>query len=407
MSPNVASEAPPAASPRQEGAARRGGEPARATPPVYALPVQHRRDRTRFIKVPWSVYADDPVWVPPLVVERRQHLSQRNPFFAHARAQFWVAYRQGRPVGRISAQVDDLHLERYHDATGYFGFLECIDDGPTFHTLFTAAEEWLRQQGMRRAIGPFNFSINDECGLLIDGFDTPPMFLMGHGRPYYDERVKQQGYRKAKDTVAYLLATAQSPPAVMQATVRRAGSGRIQVRPLRLAHLREDLDILRDIFNDAWSDNWNYTPFTAAELAGLGQSLKLFVPPEFVQIAEVDGIPAAMIVVVPNLNESIRDLGGHLLPFGWLRLLWRLKWAGPRTGRVPLMGVRHAYQRSSLGMALVFLLVEAVRGPVAQRGIEQMELSWTLEDNRAMRHIKERLGARLYKTYRIYEKTLV
>jgi hypothetical protein len=372
---------------------------------VRVSPVEGRRDRTRFVRVPWTVYAGDPNWVPPLIVERRQHLSRRNPFFAHARVRLWVAYRGEEPVGRISAQIDDLHLERHRDATGFFGLLEGLDDPAIFASLLSAAEDWLRQQGMRRVIGPFNLSINDEIGTLVDGFDTPPMFMMGHARPYYDARIRERGYRKAKDVVAYLRDPKLPPPKVMQDVVRRTAS-RIHVRPFRLPHLKEELATLREIFNDAWAENWNYVPFTAAELDSLGSSLKLFIPPDFVQIAEVEGEPAAMIVAVPNLNEVIRDLDGRLFPGGLVRLLWRLGRRGPKSARIPLMGVLRKYQRSSLGMALVFHLLDAVQGPLVRRGVERLELSWTLEDNHAMRHIKERIGAHVYKTYRIYEKDL-
>jgi GNAT superfamily N-acetyltransferase len=373
---------------------------------VRVVPLEGRRELTQFVKVPWAIYADDPNWVPPLIVERRQHLSRRrNPFFAHARARFWLAYRGNEPVGRISAQIDDLHLERHRDSTGFFGLLEAPDDPAVFASLLSAAEEWLRQQGMRRVIGPFNLSINDEIGTLVDGFDTPPMFMMGHARPYYDARIKEQGYGKAKDVVAYIRDARLAPPKVMQEVVRRTAA-RVHVRPLRLPHLKEELATLREIFNDAWSENWNYVPFTAAELDNLGSSLRLFIPPDFVQIAEVDGEAAGMIVAVPNLNEIIRDLDGRLFPGGLVRLLWRLARRGPKSARIPLMGILRKHQRSSLGMALVFHLLEAVRAPLVKRGVERLELSWTLEDNRPMRHIKERIGARVYKTYRIYEKEL-
>ena len=374
--------------------------------PLVVEAAESFRGRSLFLRVPWTVYSGDPNWSPPLLLERRLHLSRRNPFFAHARARFWIARRGGAVVGRISAQVDDLHLGTYRDETGFFGMLEAIDDPEVFAALFAAAEAWLREQGMKRALGPFNLSINDEVGTLIDGFDTPPMLMMGHGHPYYDERIRQCGYVKAKDTVAYIRNPADDTPNVMRASLRRAERDGIRVRPGRLSHLREDLEIVRDIYNDAWSENWNATPFTEAEFADLGSSMKLFVPPEYVQIAEVDGKPAAMLVVFPNLNESIRDLDGRLFPFGWAKLLWRLKRRPPRSARMPLMGVRKEYQRSAVGMTLVFALLEAVRGPLVAHGVDRLEMSWTLEDNRGMRHIKERIGARLYKTYRIYERSL-
>lgn len=385
----------------------RPSQPRPAPEPLRIVPVQTSGDLRRFIKVPWHIYAGEPNWIPPLLVEQRHQFGKKNPFFQHARAQYWIAYRGAQPVGRISAQVDDLHIERYEDATGHFGLLEAVNDPEVFARLFATAEGWLREQGMQRVIGPFNLSINGDIGLLIDGFDTPPMFLMSHGHPYYDARVAEQGYRKTKDVVAYLLDPTLTPPDVMRESARRAdSSGRIRFRPLRLAQLRDDLTILGDIFNDAWSQNWNFVPFTPAEFDDLGSSLKLFVPPEFVQIAEIDGRPAAMIVIVPNVGECIRDLNGRLLPFGWARLLWRLKRRGPRSARVALMGVRKEYHRSTLATALAFGLINAAREPILKRQIERLELSWTLEDNHPMRRIKERLGARKYKTYRLYEKAV-
>ena len=213
------------------------------------------------------------------------------------------------------------------------------------------------------SLGPFNLSINEECGQLIDGFDTPPMFMMGHGRPYYDRRMMEQGYRKAKDTVAYLLDPTITPPPILETSRRKARTGRIRIRPLRRSRVQEDLRIIRDVFNDAWAENWNFVPFTSAEFDDIGSMLSRIVPAEFIQIAEVDGAAAGMLVLVPNVNEAIRDLGGRLLPFGWSRLLWRLKRRGLQSARVPLLGIRQEYQRTALGMTLVTLLIDAVRLP--------------------------------------------
>jgi hypothetical protein len=371
------------------------------------VPVQTAGDMRRFIKVPWHIYANEPNWVPPLLIEQHHSYGKKNPFFEHARAQYWTAYRGDQPVGRISAQVDDLHIQLYQDATGHFGLLESVDDPEVFAALFAAAEAWLRERGMQRVIGPFNLSINGDIGLLVSGFDTPPMFLMSHGHPYYDPRVNEQGYHKTKDVVAYMLDPTVTPPAVMTESARRADvSGKIRIRPVRLPQLQEELKILSDIFNDAWSNNWNFVPFTTAEFDDFGKSLKMFVPVEFVQIAEVEGRPAGMIVVVPNVSECITDLNGRLFPFGWAKLLWRLKRIGPRSARVALMGVRKEYHRSTLATALAFGLINAVRQPILDHHIERLELSWTLEDNHPMRRIKERIGARKYKTYRLYEKAL-
>ena len=369
------------------------------------LPVRNRQDLGRFIRVPWSVYAGDRCWIPPLIFERKEHLSAKNPYFRHAEWQAWVAFRKGKPVGRISAQVDQLRLERFRDETGFFGFLEANDDPDTFRLLLETACDWLRERGMKRVQGPFNFSINDECGLLVEGFDTPPSFMMGHARPYYANRIEALGYSKAKDLLAYRLDSDFTVPRAMQRLTAKS-STRITVSPLRRTHVKEDLAILRDLFNDAWSNNWGFVPFTREEFDELGRNLVHLVSKDFIQIAAVDGKPAAMTVVLPNLNEAARDLDGRLLPLGWLKLLWRLKRHKLRTARITLMGVRQEYQNSTLGIALAYRVMDAVRSPAAAQGIEEVEMSWVLEDNRSMRHIIETLGGDPYKRYRIYQKDI-
>ena len=372
---------------------------------IRVIPVTNRRLRREFVRLPWLTNSMDPMWIPPLLLERQEHLSQRNPYFAHAHATFWLAYRHQTPVGRISAQIDTLHLERYQDLTGFFGMIEAQDDAEVFEALFTTAETWLRAQGMRHVRGPFNLSINEECGLLVDGFEYPPMVMMGHAPQYYAPRLEGLGYCKVKDTLAYRIDATFTPPPVMKLIAARTAE-RITVRPLQRENFARDISILKDIFNDAWSDNWGYIPFTEAEFSHLAQSLKYLVADDLVQIAEVDGVPAAMIVVFPNVNEAIRDLNGRLFPFGWIKLLWRLKATYPKTARIPLMGVRKRYQRSLLGTALAFMVIDAVRDPGLKRGIQEVELSWILEDNHGMRNILQSLGGTPYKQYRIYQKDL-
>jgi len=369
------------------------------------LPVRNQKDLIRFIRVPWSVYAGDRCWIPPLILERKEHLSAKNPWFRHAKWQAWVAFRNGKPVGRISAQVDQLHLQRFQDETGFFGFLEAHDEPETFRLLLETACDWLREQGIKRIRGPFNFSINDECGLLVEGFDTPPSFMMGHARPYYANRLEALGYRKAKDLFAYRLDTDFVVPRAMRRLTAKS-SERITVAPLRRTHVKEDLIILRELFNDAWANNWGFVPFTREEFDELGRNLVHLVHKDFIQIAAVDGKPAAMTVVLPNLNEAARDLNGRLLPLGWLKLLWRLKRHKLRTARITLMGVRQEYQNSALGIALAYRVMDAVRSPAAAQGIEEVEMSWVLEDNNSMRHIIKTLGGDPYKRYRIYQKDL-
>lgn len=374
--------------------------------PLRVVPVEGRLGLRQFIRLPWSIYRDDPAWVPPLLMERHQHLSSRNPFFEHAKWKFWLAYRGATPVGRISAQIDQLHLKRYEDSTGFFGLLEAEDEAETFRVLMNTAETWLRDQGMRRVLGPFNLSINQECGLLVEGFDTPPMVMMGHARPYYSSRVEENGYKKAKDLLAYRIESDFELTRAMRALIKRA-AGKVSIRSLRKERFSEELDILQDIFEDAWSENWGFVPFTKAEFKHLGQNLKHLVHTEYVQIAEVEGAPDAMIVGIPNVNEIIKDLNGRLLPLGWLKLLWRLKVARPKTARVPLMGVRKRHHNSLLGAALAIMVVERVRRLGIKYGAKEVELSWILDDNKGMRNILESLGGVVYKRYRVYGKKLI
>jgi hypothetical protein len=374
--------------------------------PLEILPVRGEDERREFLNLPWSLYAHDPTWIPPLLLERKQHLSKRNPYFRHASFHAWIARRGSQTVGRISAQVDRLHLQRYDDRTGFFGLLEAQDDPKVFHALFDAAQTWLRERGMRRVRGPFNLSINEECGLLVEGFDTPPMIMMGHGLPYYPERIEEQGFTGAQDLLAYWIRTDFAAPRRLDTLISRAGE-RVRLRQVRSREFKEDLAIVKDIFEDAWSSNWGFVPFTTEEFVEMGKNLKLLVPLDFVRIAEVDGEPAAMMVVFPNLNEAIRDLDGRLLPLGWLKLLWRLKVSGVKTGRVSLMGVRRRFQGSRLGATLALMMITSLQPSVRRRGIEEVEMSWILESNTGMRNIIELLGGKPYKRYRIFQKDLV
>ena len=372
---------------------------------LRVVKVEGRPALNDFIRLPWSLYTSDPVWVPLLLLERRMHLSPKNPYFEHAKFCSWVTYRHDKAVGRISAQIDQLHIDRYQDATGFFGMIEAEDDSRTFKILLDTAENWLRKQGMRRICGPFNLSINQELGLLVDGFDTPPAMMMGHARPYYADQIQNHGYQKEKDLLAYIVTTDSELSKAVRIITAKV-KNRVLIRDLRKSQFVEELQIIRDIFNDAWSKNWNFVPFTNAEFEHLGKDLKMLADEELVKIAEVDGEPAAFMVLLPNINEVIRDLNGRLLPFGWAKLLWRLKVKYPKSARIPLMGVRCRYHDSLMGAALAFGVIADAREPAIKRGLKEVELSWVLEDNMGMRNIIESLGGRVYKTYRIYSKQL-
>ncbi|MEX2479239.1 MAG: N-acetyltransferase [Gammaproteobacteria bacterium] len=372
---------------------------------LHLRPVTDRRTLKDFVRVPWALFRDDPHWIPPLLFERKEALSPKQPVFAHLDWQGWVAYRGHKAVGRITAQIDRLHLDRYDDATGFFGYFDAPDDERTCGALLEVAERWLIERGMQRARGPFGLNINQEVGLLVDGFDTPPFFMMTHAHPYYGRSLEQHGYAKAADMLAYLIRADFSPPQVMASLYARL-KREVIIRPIEPRQKDRDLEILRDIFNDAWAGNWGFVPFTKDEFRTIGHEMLMIIPPDFIQIAEMKGEPVAFIVLLPNVNEVIADLDGRLLPFGWLKLIKRLKFGYPRTARIPLMGVRQRLHRTRYGPGLALSVVEALREPGLRMGLEEVEMSWILESNEAMKNIIATLGGRESKRYRVYEKAL-
>lgn len=376
------------------------------TTTVEIREVSGRRALKTFIQIPWSIYKDDPNWIAPLLIERKGALSPGNPFFQHARWRAWLAYRDGEPVGRISAQVDQLHQQQHDSKTGFFGLIEAPDDDEVFLALMQTAENWLRDQGMQQVLGPFNLGINQELGILVEGFETPPYIMMGHSAPYYGEAIERCNYRPTQDLLAYEISTGTlTIPRIMQALLKKSAD-RVIVRPLNRKKKAADLEVMRDIFNDAWENNWNFVPFTREEFRVIGKELLMLLPPDFIQIAEIDGQPSAFVALLPNLNEAIADLDGRLLPFGWAKVLWRVKKEFPKTARVALMGVRQKYQNTRFGPALAYVVIQAVMDAGKSKGLERAEMSWVLDHNKATRNIIEGIGGEITKRYRMYEKDL-
>ena len=372
---------------------------------IEVRPLSGRRMLKQFVKVPWAIYRDDPAWVPPLILERLTALSPKEPVFEHLDWQGWIACRDGIPVGRISAQVDALHLEHNDPGQGFFGMIEGTDDAGVFERLANAAEGWLRERGMTSVLGPLNLNINQEPGLLFEGYDLPPAFLMGHARPYYHPHLEAAGYRACQELLAYRMSPGYDEPPAIRRLRRRLG-GRLVMRNLNRADKAAELETLRGIFNDGWSGNWGFVPFTEAEFRAIGNLLLLVVPKDFILIAELDGKPAGFIVVLPNINEAIRDLNGRLFPVGWAKLLWRLKVKLPATVRVPLMGVRKDLHDTVFGPGIAMTLIHSMDAPTRRRGVTSGDLSWILKDNAGMRSILERLGGSVTRRYRLYEKSL-
>lgn len=371
--------------------------------------VTDRSGLKTFIDLPNQLYRKQESYVPPLNVERDETLNHtKNAYFDHAEGQYWLAFRDGRPVGRISAQIDRLHLKRHQDHAGHFGLLDAEDDQAVFDQLLATAEAWLTERGMKRVRGPFNLSINEECGLLVDGFDHPAMMLMPYAPDYAADRVAKSGYMPAKDLLAYTLDIDETIEIRGERMLDRVSrEARITFRPVAMNRYKEELGVILDIFNDAWADNWGFIPFTDAEMRQIAKGMRPLVRPSLNYIAEVDGEPAAMIICLPNLYEIIGDLDGKLLPFGWAKLLWRLKTHRFNSCRVPLMGIRRCHQGSMIGSALLPLLLKSLHKGLLAEGIPRIEMSWILDDNLPMRRVLEGLGAEAYRTYRLFEKPLV
>ncbi len=376
-------------------------------PGVEIVPVTDKRLLSRFIRLPERLHATDPAYIAPLHMERAEALNRgKNPLFGHAEAQYWLAVREGRDVGRISAQIDRLALKLRPDEPGLFGLLAAEDDAEVFTALLDTAADWLRARGMKAMRGPFSLNINEETGLLVDGFSAPPMLMMPHDLPYVAGQVEKRGLVKVKDVLAYLYdIRVELPDAVRRLLARELPPG-LKVRRLDLKRIKEEIRNVTAIFNDAWSQNWGFVPLTEAETDYLAKALKPLLHPRLTSLVERDGEPVAFMIALPNLNEAIKGLKGRLLPLGWVRLLWRLKVAGVKTARVPLMGVRRAAARDMIGGLLPYLMIDQVRREGLAMGYTHIELSWILEDNLPMRRMIEGLRAAPYKTYRIYEKPI-
>lgn len=368
--------------------------------------VRTSSDLREFIEVPYRIMAHDPCFVPPLRIERKAALGKRNPFFAHGEAEYLLARRGDRVVGRISAHINRLHDERYQDNTGFFGFFDCEPDAETARALVDAAAARLAARGRTAMRGPFNFTINDECGVLVEGFDTPPYLMMTHNPPYYDSLLQGAGLNKARDLFAWQYdATRPVPDITAQIADAVRQTPGLTLRKVTRSTLVADMPKIVEVFNDAWSKNWGFVPMTDREMQALAAELKWVFEPELALIAEVDGQVAAISLALPNLNEFFGDLDGRLLPFNWARLLTRLVFRRPRTARLALLGVKKEFRSIAMGGLSVLLYAEMHRRGAAI-GVIGGELSWTLEDNERINHGIELMGGTVYKKYRIYDKTL-
>jgi hypothetical protein len=374
--------------------------------------VESKKELERFLRVPWAVgMKSDPNWVPPLLDDHRRSLDPRkSPFLKHGELKCFLALRGGQPAGRISAQIDTDFDKQWPQEKGvaFFGFFDSADDTAVARALFDAAAGWARSKGRTRIRGPFTLDSKGEVGVLIDGFDTPPRIGMPHNRPYVGPLIESAGLAKAKDFYAWWYTSGEIDERTRKIAERTLQLPNVRVRPMELSRFRREVDIVRDIYNSAWSQNWNFTPFTSDELEIMATEYKMFVDTEIALIAEVDGKPAAMCFAIPDVNEMVKDFDGELMrnPLNLARLFWRLKFRRPKHARLLLLGVKEEYRASHrYGTLAAVLYVEVARRGAA-RGYVGGELSWTLEDNVMINRGIERMGARRYKTYRVYEKEI-
>lgn len=380
---------------------------------IEIVPVSGKSDLNAFIDCAYRLNASDPNWVPPLRADMVELLTPgKNPFHDHAEMQLFLARRGGEVVGRISAHYDQLALVQPPEqgmgpGTGNWGLMEAADEA-VMAALIARAEQWLRDQGMTRVLAPISLSIWEEPGLLVKGHDHPPMLLMGHHNAAYEDWVEAQGYDIAKKLYTYDLAVADGFPELINRIVATGErSKKITVRPVDKSRFAEEADVILDILNDAWSKNWGFVPFTEREKAYGGKKLKPLILEGANMIAEVDGKPAAFMLAWPDINRKLKDFGGRLFPFNWVKLLWWLRNPTDADFRVPLMGVVSEYQNTRLASQLAFMMIEYIRRyAVTNHGATRAEVGWILEDNQGMVAIADAIESKVNREYRIYHKDL-
>jgi hypothetical protein len=364
------------------------------------------RDRMTFIKFPWEIYKGDKFWVPPLIFDVRKNLDpKKNPFFKHSEVQLFLAEKNGKLAGRIAAIKNDNHNNFHKDKAGFFGFFDTINDQEVSDHLFDEACGWCREKGCDEILGPVNPSTNDECGLLVDGFDSSPVFLMPYNYPYYGELIENFGFEKANDLYAYYIhAEVINNKAVMDKLERMAKlikqrSG-VVTRNINMKDLKSEVRKIEEVYNSAWESNWGFVPITTEEFDYMAESLKMIADPSVVFFAEIEGKPVGFSLSLPDFNQVLKKMNGRLLPFGFIKMLLNKRKIDLL--RVIIMGVKPEFQKK--GIDSLFYLETIIGGN--KFGCKGAEISWVLEDNMPMRMTAEKLGAKIYKTYRIYKKSL-
>jgi GNAT superfamily N-acetyltransferase len=369
---------------------------------IQVQPVRTRAERNAFIRLPERLYRDDPLWVPPLRSDVAELLDPaKHPFYRHGQAELFLARDdRGRVVGRIAAVENDLHVEVHHEPVGFFGFFECERDPEAAAALFDAAGAWLGKRGMKVLRGPASPSLNEEAGLLVQGFDTSPVLMMPYNPPWYADLIEGSGFRKAKDLLAYYRGHAEVPERLARMAEALGRRHKVVVRPMDKRRYWEEVERVRTIYNAAWEANWGFVPMTEAEFTHMAKKMKPVVDPDLVVFAEVDGELAGFALGIPDLNRALKHAKGSLWPFGWLQILLHSRRID--TFRVLTLGVLEPFRRTGAAEMLILYLLRT--GP--PKGITKGEFSWILEDNAAMRTSLEKLDSHVYKVYRLYDRPI-
>lgn len=365
--------------------------------------VSNKKDLKKFIKLAWRIYKDIPQWVPPLIVGQMELLSrEKHPFHKHADVEYFIVYKDENPVGRIAGIVNHIHNNLYNEKTGFFGFFESINDQNVANLLFESAEKFLKEKGMERMRGPMNFSTNEECGLLIEGFEYSPVIMMTYNPQYYIDLYENYGLKKIKELYAWHITkeeVSEEKIKLMERIIRGLNSDkRVRLRSVNMKDFWNEVERIKTIYNDAWSDNWGFVPFTDEEFYHLAKNLKQVVDPRLVFIVEFEGEPIGFSLALPDINKALKKINGRLLPIGIFRLLIEAKKI--KNLRIITMGVRKGYRLRGLDAYFYYYTIK--KG--VEYGYNEAEMSWILNDNVPMNRLLEHLGSKIYKRYGIYEK---
>lgn len=367
---------------------------------MEVIEAKTKKDLDDFIKLPFTLYSKDPFYVPPLINEIKKQFSDNNPFFLHATARYFLAKNNGKLEGRIISIINQRHIEFHHEKIGFFGFFESLNDQEVASALLDKVSGVLRNEGMDIMRGPMNFSTNEECGFLIEGFNASPMLMTPYSPAYYNDLMERYGMTKSKDLYAYILEVPEELPKKILRVAEIAVKNGIGIRPLNKKNFDYDMNIFKDVYNSAWEKNWGFIPLTNEEVAYLGNSLKTIVVPELTLIAEKDKEPVGFMGLLPDFNFVLKHMKGKLNPVSIAKALYYSKKI--KDMRMLLLGIKASYRNKGVD-ALLFR--EGFKG-VKKGGYKRVEFSWILEDNIPIQRLVEMIGGRLYKKYRIYEKRL-